>query len=366
MRRNPGGSVSSPGASREAALLPARFGSLDLLLLATPGGATPGLGDGRRIRPAGGAVKCAAARPPPGLQVLWAGAGNGARIAPAAEAAARTQPRAECWPGPCARTGGRGNPKAAQARSRSRSSAGSGSKPGAGSAGTHRRAGRRSAPPARPRQGRAAPASGLTPKGSLRDASVGCPEKSQVGPLPWLSKSRRRGVPAKSKISWGPLAGFWSAIRTPGSLTIVCWATRTYARPFGSKAILRRGRINKSSTGVPATQSREAPYAHPFGSQPILPGGFLGRHHLDVQLLQQLWVDRARRAEHEVLVALRLRKRDHVADVVGPAHRHHQPVDARCDAPMRRDSVLECIEQVPELRIDLFAAHTENLEDSLL
>jgi hypothetical protein len=73
------------------------------------------------------------------------------------------------------------------------------------------------------------------PRCSLRVTGVGCPEHAQVGPLPWLSKSRLRGVPAKSKISWGPLAGIWSASRTPGSRSNVCWATRTCPQPFGSE-----------------------------------------------------------------------------------------------------------------------------------
>jgi hypothetical protein len=61
---------------------------------------------------------------------------------------------------------------------------------------------------------------------SLRVTGVGCPERAQVGPLPWLSKSRP-GAPAKSKISWGSLAGVWSAVRTPRSLMLSRWATRT-------------------------------------------------------------------------------------------------------------------------------------------
>src|SRR6266446_4777950 len=54
-----------------------------------------------------------------------------------------------------------------------------------------RRVGTRSARRARPRPAQAAPGSEPAAKGSLRDAAVGCPERAQVGPLPWLSKSRR-------------------------------------------------------------------------------------------------------------------------------------------------------------------------------
>src|SRR5207244_2388099 len=44
----------------------------------------------------------------------------------------------------------------------------------------------------------------------------------------------------------------------------------------------------------------------------------------------------------------------------------HQPVDAGRDPTMRRDAVLESVEEVAELRADLLAAHAENLENALL
>src|SRR5260370_11397912 len=183
-----------------------------------------------------------------------------------------------------------------------------------------RRAGRRSARRARPRPGRAVPVSELAAKGSLRDAAVGCPERAQVGPLPWLSKSRR--------------AGIWSAIRTPGSLTIDCRATRTYARPFGSKT--------------------------------ILPVRFLGRHDLDVQLVELRLVDRARRAQHQVLVALGLGKSDHVPDVFGACKHHHDAIDSRRDASVWRDAELARIQDVAEPLADRCLRMAEDLEDSLL
>src|SRR5713101_993881 len=183
-----------------------------------------------------------------------------------------------------------------------------------------RRAGTRSARRARPRRAQAAPGSEPAAKGSLRDAAVGCPERAQVGPLPWLSKSRR--------------AGLWSAIRTPGSLTIDCWATRTWPRPFGSR--------------------------------PILPVGFLGRDDLDVQLLELRLVHLRGRAEHQVRHRLRLRERDHIADVVGTAKHHHDAVDARCDYTMRRHSVGEHLEQSAEPGANQIERHAERLENSLL
>src|SRR2546429_8665551 len=48
------------------------------------------------------------------------------------------------------------------------------------------------------------------------------------------------GVPTKSKISWGLLAGIWSALRTPGSLSASV-GQRAHARhPSGAGAMLRR------------------------------------------------------------------------------------------------------------------------------
>src|SRR5712691_11562782 len=218
-------------------------------------------------------VKRAAAHRSRAPQVLWARAESGAGNAQAAGAAARRRLQAKRPPGPCARKGGRGNPRAGPTQNRLWSSPGSGDRPGGDISGTHRRAERESAPPApRPRD-RAAPASAAGPKGSLRDAAVGCPERAQVGPLPWRSKSRL----------WGFPAGIWSAIRTPGSLLFDCWATRTNARPFGSQA--------------------------------ILPVRFLRRHHPDMELFELGGIGWARRAEHQVLMALRLWKRNHVADV---------------------------------------------------
>src|ERR1700730_3732157 len=58
----------------------------------------------------------------------------------------------------------------------------------------HRTAARRRGPPGSPRRDPAGPASTATAKRSLRDAAVGCPERAQVGPLPWLSKSRPGGL----------------------------------------------------------------------------------------------------------------------------------------------------------------------------
>src|SRR6266566_4359934 len=98
----------------------------------------------------------------------------------------------------------------------------------------------------------------------------------------------------------------------------------------------------------------------------MLRGRFLWRNHPNVKLFQLLGVDRARRAEHEVLMGLRLRKRNHVADVFGVLDRHHQAIDAGRDPAMRGYAVFERVEQVAELRLDALAVHAQDLEDPFL
>src|SRR5690348_1734880 len=92
------------------------------------------------------------------------------------------------------------------------------------------------------------------------------------GPVTWLPTA------------WGPCAGIWSTLRTPGSLLMNCWATRTCPQSVGSPPILR--------------------------------GGFRRGHDLDRELLELRLVHPGGRAQHQVRHRLRLRERDHVANVV--------------------------------------------------
>ena len=85
-----------------------------------------------------------------------------------------------------------------------------------------------------------------------------------------------------------------------------------------------------------------------------------------MKLFELPGVHLARRAQHQVLVALGLRKCDHVPDVLGVGDRHHQPVDAGRDSTVRRHAVLERVEQVSELGLNPLPAHAEDLEDSFL
>src|ERR1700694_1694464 len=108
---------------------------------------------------------------------------------------------------------------------------------------------------------------------------------------------------------------------------------------------------------------QHARYPRPFGSKAMLPGRLAGRLDLNVKLIQLRLLDRARSAQHQVLMTLRLRKRDNVSNVFCARHRHHQPVDPGGDAAMRRNAVLESVEQMSELCVDPFATHPEDLED---
>src|SRR5260370_34485763 len=98
----------------------------------------------------------------------------------------------------------------------------------------------------------------------------------------------------------------------------------------------------------------------------MLPVGFLRRHDLDVELLELRRIDWARCGEHEVLHALRLRESDDVADVGGACEQHDDAVDPGCNAPMRRDAILESPEQETEPLLDPGLVRTREREDAPL
>ena len=88
---------------------------------------------------------------------------------------------------------------------------------------------------------------------------------------------------------------------------------------------------------------------HRLRFDPVRPAGRLRVAQADVQLAQLLLVDRARRVGEQVLGALRLRERDHVAQRLGPGHQHDEAVEADGDAAVRRRAVLQRVEQEAEL-----------------
>src|SRR6266851_2588364 len=94
-------------------------------------------------------------------------------------------------------------------------------------------------------------------KCSLRVTGVGCPERAQVGPLPWLSKSRR--------------SGHLVAFRTPGSLMLSSWATRTSPAALRERANTTRASwAEQPGYGAPRA-GRDRPGSEPPASGP---GGF--------------------------------------------------------------------------------------------
>src|SRR5512134_151834 len=68
------------------------------------------------------------------------------------------------------------------------------------------------------------------------------------------------------------------------------------------------------------------------------------------ELAQLLLVHRARRLGQQALPALRLRKRDHVANRLRARHQRDDPVQAERDPAVRRCAVLQVVEQKTELR----------------
>src|SRR5260370_35970825 len=85
---------------------------------------------------------------------------------------------------------------------------------------------------------------------SLRVTGVGCTERAQVGPLPWLSKARR--------------SGHLVAFRTPGSLMLSSWATRTSPAALREPANTTRA----SSAEQPGYEAPRAERDRPLMARP--------------------------------------------------------------------------------------------------
>src|SRR5207253_5788513 len=82
----------------------------------------------------------------------------------------------------------------------------------------------------------------------------------------------------------------------------------------------------------------------------------------NAELAQLFLVHRARRVHQQVLRALRLRERDHIADRIDAGHQRDQPIEPEGDAAMRRGAVLEGLEQEAELGARLVLRDAERLE----
>ena len=63
---------------------------------------------------------------------------------------------------------------------------------------------------------------------------------------------------------------------------------------------------------------------------------------------------------------LRLRERNHVAQRIGPAQQHRQAIDTSSDPAVRRRSVLERLQQEPELRVGFLVRGAQRAEHARL
>src|SRR5690349_5825170 len=131
-----------------------------------------------------------------------------------------------------------------------------------------------------------------------------------------------------------------------------------------SASLLQEGRFPP----VPAPECWE-PCGNDFGARP---GSELAlfrrirRPHADVQLAQLLLGHGRRRIDQQVLPALRLGERDHVADLLDAGHQRHHPIEPESDASVRRGAVGERIEEEAELLALVLGRDLQRAEHLLL
>ncbi len=77
-------------------------------------------------------------------------------------------------------------------------------------------------------------------------------------------------------------------------------------------------------------------------------------------------INGSRGARHRVGAGLRLRKRDHFADVLLAREDRHEPVDADREPAVRRRAIAERSEEEAEARGGFLGADAEQVEDALL
>ncbi len=82
-----------------------------------------------------------------------------------------------------------------------------------------------------------------------------------------------------------------------------------------------------------------------------------------MQVAQLLFRHRCWRIDEQVLSALCLRERDHIADRFCAAHQHDHAVEAEGDSTVRRRTELQRIEQEPELLLLVVRRNPERCED---
>src|SRR5882672_1373683 len=112
--------------------------------------------------------------------------------------------------------------------------------------------------------------------------------------------------------------------------------------------------MSPAAAAAPASSRASAPsWKTPAFAASLIHSAFmrsaLRLAQTNVQLAQLLFVGGRRSVREQILRALRLRERDHVADRFGPRHHCDDPVQAESDATVRRRPVLQRLEQEAEL-----------------
>src|SRR5690349_16173511 len=117
---------------------------------------------------------------------------------------------------------------------------------------------------------------------------------------------------------------------SPGSSRTCTAAACSLARracAAGSTATSARRTISARANASPFPMRRSV--AQAGGDELSLAGlGRVARAHANVEVAQLLFRDGARGTDQEVLAALRLRKSDHVADLLDPRHQRYGAVEA--------------------------------------
>src|SRR5574340_226443 len=97
-----------------------------------------------------------------------------------------------------------------------------------------------------------------------------------------------------------------------------------------------------------------------MGRSPLL----LDEVQLDAQFLQLVGTHGRGRFGERTLRALGLRERNHVADRVGAAEEHDQPVETEGDSAMGRCAIFQSLQQESEFGMGLFLADAQQVEDA--
>src|SRR5258708_15564608 len=148
-----------------------------------------------------------------------------------------------------------------------------------------------------------------------------------------------------SKLSTGPVPAL--KIGLSSSVTAVAHAASSAEPPPASTARPASAAAFIASTASCSEPGRQLPA--PPCAMSAMGMLLLCVPQFDVQVAQLLLGDGARRLDHQVLAALRLRERDHVADLVHARHQRDEAIQAEGDAAVGRRAVRQRVEQEPEL-----------------